>query len=415
MRFPFRASSLTLVLLLCASCAKNHPPTEPVPNILVGARVETIALSPVTDTYEAVGTIRSKTTSILSSRITGTVVAIHVREGDHVRTGQVLVEIDSRDARSSVLGAEAASREASEALEESARAIQAAESARSVAEANRSLASSTFNRYKSLLDKKSVSPQEFDEVQSRYRAASAESDRASALLGTLEARRNQTKARLEQAAAALDSARVSLSYAQIKSPMNGVITAKQVDVGATAAPGVPIVTVEDASSYRLEAAVEDSYIGRVRQGDAVGTVIDALGTDEIPGRISEVVPASDPASHSYVVKIDINVPRSEGGGASPLRSGLFGRARFKLADRQALLLPLAAIVHQGQLTGVYVMEPSGVAHLRLIKCGKAYRDSVEVLSGLNEGDRFVADGASRIDNSNSAERAEADPLARGGR
>jgi len=116
-----------------------------------------------------------------------------------------------------------------------------------------------------------------------------------------------------------------------------------------------------------------------------------LGTDEITGRISQIVPASDPGTHTYTVKIDLLVPRGDGEHHVGLRSGLFGRARFKLEERKALLVPTAAVVHQGQLTGIYVVDASGASHLRLIKCGKQYRDSIEVLAGLNEGERFVAD------------------------
>ena len=402
MRSPYRrersglasclaTAGLALGLFNWAACAKNPPQTTEVPNIATPAKIETIALSPITDYYEAAGTVRSRTTSILSSRITGTVLAVRVREGDRVRVGQVLVEIDNRDTRAGVSRAEAASREAKDALEESARAIDAAESARVAAEASRALASSTLNRYKVLLDRKSVSQQEFDEVQARYRTASAEAERASALLGTLHARRNQIKARIDQTAAELEDARVSLSYSRITSPIDAIVTARQIDVGATASPGVPLITVEDASSYRLEAAVEDSQIGKFHEGDAVGTIIDALGTDEITGRISQIVPASDPGTHTYTVKIDLLVPRGDGEHYVGLRSGLFGRARFKLDEREALLVPTAAVVHQGQLTGIYVVDASGASHLRLIKCGKQYRDSIEVLAGLNEGERFVAD------------------------
>src|SRR5207253_2269114 len=125
------------------------------------------------------------------------------------------------------------------------------QSSKQAAEANQALAASTFNRYRALLERRSVSPQEFDEVQAKYRVADAEAERASRMLAALAARKNQVLARIDQAKADVSSAHVFASYARVASPMNGIVIARQAEVGTMASPGSPLITIEDDSHYRL--------------------------------------------------------------------------------------------------------------------------------------------------------------------
>ena len=384
MRKLIAIGAVSLLAALIVSCSKKPEATTAKALPLTEVKIEKVAAGKIDAFYEATGTVRSKTTSVVSSRIMGSVIAIHVHEGDRVHAGQTLVEIDSRDAIAQLQKAQAGTREASDALEETERNIRAAQSGKAAAQANQTLAASTFNRYKTLFERRSVSPQEFDEVQARFRVADAEAERATRMLSALEARKNQVLARIDQAKAEVSSAQVSASYARINSPMNGIITAKQVDVGAMAAPGAPLVTVEDNAHYRFEAAVEESQIGKIHNGDQVQVRIDTLADAEITGHVAEVVPTADPASRSHTVKIDL--PNQPG-----LRSGSYGKALFASGQKQAITIPRRAVTERGQLVSVFVVDESGTARLRLIKTGKTYGDRVEVLTGLSEGERIVVD------------------------
>jgi multidrug efflux pump subunit AcrA (membrane-fusion protein) len=378
----------TVTLFIAACGRRQEAGTEraaPIRNV----KIEKVVASPIDDFYEATGTVRSKTTSVLSSRIMGIIMTIHVREGDRVRAGQVLVVIDSREATALVQQAQAGMREAESALEEIERNLQAAGSSKTAAEASSALSASTYNRYKQLLERRSVSPQEFDEVQARHRVADAEAERATRVLSSLEARKNQVLAKIDQAKAQVVNAQVYASYARVASPMNGIVTAKQAEVGAMAAPGTPLLTLEDNSQYRLEAAVEESQIRKIRLGDKVQVRIDALGDEEVSGAVSEIVPAADPASRSHTVRIDLP-PRPA------LRSGSFGRARFSSGKKQAITIPHGAIAERGQLVTVFVVDQTGTARLRLIKTGKSYGDRVEVLTGLSDGERIVVDNIEAV-------------------
>ncbi|MCI0490500.1 MAG: efflux RND transporter periplasmic adaptor subunit [Blastocatellia bacterium] len=383
---------LAALAFLTASCeSKQEAATEKAP-VLKDVKIERVAPSSIDEYYEAVGTVRSRTSSVLSSKIMGSVIALRVREGDRVRAGQTLIEIDNRDAATQLQKAEAGLREAQAALEEVERSTNAAESAKAAADAGKALAEATFKRYEALLERRSVSRQEFDEVEAKYKVAGAEGARAGRMLEMLAAKRSQALARIDQAKADIASARVYTGYARITSPIDGVVTARQTDIGQMAAPGAPLLTIEDDSRYRLEAAVEESQIANVRLGDTARVLIDALGREALDGRVAEIVPASDPASRSFAVKIDLPAD----GDKTGLRSGMFGKARFIKGQKQAITIPQSAVIERGHLTSVYVVDSKGIARLRLIKTGKVYDGRVEILAGLNEGERIVTSGAESV-------------------
>jgi multidrug efflux system membrane fusion protein len=223
------------------------------------------------------------------------------------------------------------------------------------------------------------------------------------MLQALQARKGQVLAKMDQVKADITSAQVYVGYSRILSPMNGIVVSKQAEVGLLAAPGVPLLTLEDGSRYRLEVSAEESMLKKVRLGTPVRVSIDALGFQEFSSRVSEIVPASDPASRSYTVKIDLFDEKGRPVDQPVLRSGLFGRARFVIGQKQALKIPQKAILQRGQLVSVFIVDESSILHLRLIKTGKQYDDQVEVLSGLNDGERIVIEGLEKVKEGNRVE------------
>jgi multidrug efflux pump subunit AcrA (membrane-fusion protein) len=382
-------AAVGLLATTAASCGKNQEVAAEKPPVVKGARVERVSKSPVGDYYEATGTVRSKTTTVLSSKILGTVISLRAREGDKVSVGQALIEIDNRDANAQLQKAGAGLRQAQEGLAEVEQAINAAESAQAAADANNRLADSTFARYQTLFKRKSISPQEFDEAKAKQVMAEAEARRAADILKMLAAKKRQALAQIDQAKADVANAQVLISYARISSPISGVVVAKHTEVGSTATPGTPLLTIEDGSHYRLEVAVEESQLGKIGMGQRARLRIDALGADDLEGAVSELTPAADPMSRSYTVKVDLPARQSA-------RSGLYGVARFASGQKQAILIPQKAVAYRGQLAGVFVVDDAGVARLRLIKTGKTYGENVEALSGLNDGERVVVDGVADV-------------------
>ena len=379
-----------LMLLFAMSCSKKPETSQSTP-IVQGAKIETVKASSVDDYYEAVGTVKAKTSSVVAARIMGNIVSLRVREGDRVRAGQTLVEIENRDAPVQIQKAQAGVRESNDALDEAQRNIRAAESVRTAARANESLASSTFNRYQELFNRQSVSPQEFDEVRTKLEISRAETQRAERMLQAARARQNQMLGRIDQAKADVSNARIYAGYSRLTSPINGVVVAKQVDVGSMATPGAPLLTIENDSYYRLEVAVEESQLNKIHLHDQARVTIEALGNQELTCSVEEIVPAADPSSRSYTVKLAL--PNTAG---AQLRSGLYGKARFISGQRNLLSVPEKAITQNGQLVSVFVVDHSGTARMRLIKTGEKIGDRVEVLSGLNDGEQIVSETSTQI-------------------
>jgi len=327
------------------------PSTETVRNISVLA----VQQATVPDLLEAVGTVHAAQTSDLASQMMGNIVEVRAREGDHVQRGQVLAVIDDSQPRASVDRAAAADTAAQQQLV--------------AAESELALAESTLKRYQNLHERKSVSPQEFDEVKARQQAALANRDMATAGQG--------------QARAALAQTRTSLDYTRIRAPFDGVVTGKKADSGALASPGMPIFTIEDVRRYRLDVTVNESDLRYVRTGQQVLVAIEALDNEALKSRVVQIIPAADPASRTFQVKIELPAD-------TRLRSGLFGRAQFSRGQRPALLIPRSAVVERGQLQGVFVLDQDKVANLRYITVGKPSGSAIEVLAGLQDGERLVA-------------------------
>jgi RND family efflux transporter MFP subunit len=240
-------------------------------------------------------------------------------------------------------------------------------------EADYALAGSTLKRYENLHEKKSVSPQEFDEIKTRFAAA--------------EARRDAARAGRAQAEAGLAQARTYYDYTRIRAPFDGVITAKLADAGTTATSGTPVLVMEDVARFRLEVTVDESALGVVRLGQTVPVILDALQED-LQGIVVQIVPAADSGTRTFAVKLELPVTAN-------LRSGLFGRARFARGQRESILIPHTAILDRGQLRGVYVIGSDQVASLHYVTLGKRIGSDYEVLSGLDDGDRIIAEPRDR--------------------
>lgn len=355
----------------------------------VRAPVETVSRSPLTETYEAVGTVASRTTSVLASKVVGSVLAVNVHPGDEVKAGQLLVQISDKDASAELAAVQASRAEAEHALQEVQWTSRTAESAKDAADTQHALATVNARRASALLEEKVATQQQYDEAKAKLDTATADAHSAEEALQSLHAKEAQATARIAEAKAQVAAAEANLSYTRITSPTAGLVTMKNVEVGDMAVVGAPLLKVEDNTSYRLEVLVGESYMDRIKLGDEAPVTVDALPGKSVTGRVGEMVPASDAQSRSFVVKLDL--PAVPG-----LRSGMFGRAAFAMGRRDAITVPSAAVVERGQLTSVYVVDGQGLAHLRLVRTGKAAGGRTEVLSGLSPGERIVAGKADQV-------------------
>lgn len=303
-------------------------------------QVVTIADTMVQATLDAAGVAEPVAQSTLSTKLMGTVTAVLVKEGDRVAAGQPLVRIDARDlaARQSQVGA----------------GIAEAEAVRRDAETQ----------------------------AGRIRALHADSAATRAQLDAAETGLARAEAAVRQARAGAAELEVMADYSVVRAPFAGVVTQRFVDPGAFAAPGAPLVTVQDARQLRVSATVAPEAARGLARGARIMATVE--GTTA-PATIEGVVPA--PAGNVYTINAIID--NADG----RLLAGSAATLGLPQGERQAVLIPTAAVRREGDLTGVLVRGASA-DELRWVRLGAKFGDRAEVLGGLRAGDQVVVpDGA----------------------
>ncbi len=348
------ALSISLLLtLLPLGCSRSEAPAA-APPPKAQAHIVKSEAEQVPQIIRTTGTLHARETAVISPQVPGHIRQVLVQAGDGVRKGQLLVTLDDSAMRSAVNQAEAA---------ESAAAKQ-----QMAAQSEASLAAETLARYQILKNEKSVSPQEFDEVQRRSEAA--------------QLRVESYLAQRKQAQAAVAGAQTQLGYTELHAPFDGIVTARMADPGSLAAPGVPLLQVDRDGPLQVYTTVDESLIGTVRPGMKLPVEIEGLSTDDLNGTVSEIVPAADPASRSFLVKVDL--PSAKG-----LHAGMYATVGLPGAARSMVLTPQSAVVMRGSLACVYAVDQNGLAQLRYVTLGNRHGDQVEILSGLAPGENLV--------------------------
>lgn len=364
-----KAWPVILILSGAAACSRDSAPVRGEAQPAVDVRVVAAAVVPVSQTFEAGGVVKARMTAQMSPRIAAELRELTVQPGDRVRKGQVVAVLDDRD-----LAANRARAHASVAAAQSSAASADAE--RDSAEARLALARANHQRIAQLRERNSATPQELDR-------AKAELDMADAGVRAARARLDEASASVTAAQAAGRSADASASFATMTAPFDGLVTNRLLEPGNMAAPGTPLLTVETMDGLRLEVQVDAARARAIEVGDAVAVELDGQDeADTVTGRVVEVARAIDPGTHAFVVKIQLPA-------GTAVRTGTFARARFAGGERNALVIPESALVRRGQLSLVFVVDAGRRARMRAITPGARAGDAVEVLAGIQPGERVV--------------------------
>ena len=353
---------------LAAGCGgESNGPVQKV-ETAQGVQTLKIQLQNVPDEFEAPGSVIAGTTAQVAARTMGTVLQVAVREGDLVKRGQLLAQLDERELAAHHISAQAAEQGSTAAVEQASKAVAAAQ-------AQADVAMKTYDRYIYLKEQKSVSPQEFDEVAAKNQAAQASLEQTRAALQQAQAGSTQAKSELQAAASVA-------SYARVVAPFDGRVVRRTVEPGSLVSPGMPLFVVEDATRYQLEVTLPTDSLSMVRKGSTARVQIDSSPEKPIAGKVAEIEAGADPVSHTAKARIDL---MKEPG----VQSGMFGRAFFAEGEKHAFVVPSTSVMTRGQLRGIYIVEKDGLIHWRVLTLGKALGDQVQVLSGLNDGDVVV--------------------------
>jgi RND family efflux transporter MFP subunit len=373
-------AAIGAVVVLQLACGHASPPGA-AERMEIDGHVMAVELSDFTFPFETGGVVRARTTASVVSRVMAEVREVRAAPGVRVRAGQVLVLLDSREPE-----AQKARASASEAA--ARQSITLAEAGLSGARANLALAEATHRRIAQLHERRSATQHELDEAVAALRGAEAR-------LQSAEARRQEATAAVEAASASLRAATVAHSYSALTAPFDGIVTEKLVDPGNMASPGMPLLRLEDASSFRFEVRIDASRAAYVNIGTPVVVTLDTLlgarpeDSQSLIGHVAEVTTTVDTGSHAFLVKADLP---SDG----RLRSGVFARAQFPGPSRPAIVVPASSVVRRGQLAMVFVVDDEMTARMRLVSISQPFDGRVEIRSGLEAGERIVLEPPSHL-------------------
>lgn len=336
---------VTLLLLWLAGRFAPKVPTESVsakstaPKII--GRVAPVRLIRIPMVESAAGTIRAVHETTIGSKLMARVVEVNLKAGQPVQKGDVLMRLDDADLRAK---------------------LQQAHAALSSAEAAHAQAAADEKRFAGLVKSNAVSRQDYEKTATALKSTEAELRRATELVNEVQA---------------------TLDWATIRSPMDGAVIDKKVDLGDLVRPGQMLVTLFDPKRMQLVASVRESLAQRLQVGQSIGVDIEGM-KKRCTGTISEIVPEAQAASRAFQVKVTGPCPPG-------IYTGMFARMRIPLEEEQVLVVPRQAVRNVGQLELVEVVEREHASR-RAVRTGRTFDENVEVLSGLREGEEVVVPG-----------------------
>ncbi len=348
MKISFLTLFLSVLLLSCSDKTDN----KTIDTIPATVTVSSPSTQLDGSYFSASGQIETEQYANISTRIMGYVSNIHAHVGDKVKKGQLLININNSEIEAKKAQAQAGLNQAQAGL---------------------TIAKKDYERFKKLYEQKSASQKELDDITTRYEIA---------------------KSQVEVAKQVQNEINAMLSYSYIRAPFSGVITSKNVHIGDMAKPGMSLFSLEAPGKYVATALVPETDITTINKGEIV-TVYIKSSNQSLHGKVSEVSTSSQNTGGQYLVKIALEKKKG-----IKLYSGMFVSTNFPLekGENNNIIVPITALVHKGQLTGIYTVSKSNTAILRWLKIGKSLGDTVEVLSGLSKDEMYIVSSDDKLYN-----------------
>ncbi|MDY6842692.1 MAG: efflux RND transporter periplasmic adaptor subunit [Thermodesulfobacteriota bacterium] len=284
----------------------------------------------------------------ITSKIPGRVEKVYVEEGDHVKAGDTLIQIEQEELILGVKQVEAALASATTHLDDT---------------------KNDYEKVKYLYEERSISAHKWEKIQAGLKVAESQVD---------------------QSKAALALARKQLANATIKSPIDGIITKKFVEQGEVVSPpvmpGKPLLQLMKLDVLKTKVNISEKRINQVHVGQKTRVMVDGLPDKIFSGEISRIAPVVDPQSRTFEVEINILNAGLE------LKAGMFARVKILLEMcSDVLLVPQEAIVNREEHTVIFVTE-NGIAQERMVTIGLNDGIHAEIISGVKKGEKVIVRG-----------------------
>ena len=317
---------------------KITPGLVPLQGVPPQGRILIVQETEIPRDLEVLGTVISKSLAQVSAQVPGRVAKLWVEAGVRVKPGDPLVTLSAAEYKAKVDQAKAATAQAQAQLTQ---------------------VSADYKRYQFLYKEGAASPQEFDAMAARFKSA---------------------QAGLAQAQAQVSEAATLKGYTVVRAPEAAVVAERKVAVGDLAQPGQTLLSLYNPDRLQIEGEVNDNYREQVKLGEVAHVTVPALNFQaDLP--LAEIFPISAPGSRTFKVRTGLLHNPA-------LVPGMFARLSLPLGATRGLLIPQDAIHTVGQLTMVKVLIDN-TAQMRQVKLGRQVGDQVEILAGLQPGDKIV--------------------------
>ncbi len=332
------------------------------------------------ETHSFSGVAKAQNETNLSFKVAGTLSAVKVELGDRVRKGQLIATIDPADYNIST-------NQARSQKEGSLANVQSAEANAKAAQTQLINAQATYDRVASLYENNSVSLSDYQNAKAGLDAAKAQYDAANS---QIKAATTQVNSADQQIKAATNQ----VNYTRLVSPMNGVITAVQVESNEIVNSGKVIVTVSSLGRPEVEVGVPEVFINRIKKGQKVNITFSTSPGQIFEGTVDQVAYASG-NSPTYPVIVDLNKE------AEQIRPGMAANATFVFSNgkqngKSKMVVPIAAVGKDNSGNFVFILNKKSdgvyVAEKKIITIGELMPDGFELISGLKGGEILATAG-----------------------
>ncbi len=339
-------------LLFLGSCTQKEAATKaPIKNEPIPVQINKNNITATPASLTTSGKIEAIKAANISTRMMGIVSKIHTKIGASVQKGDLLLSIQNTDLQAKKTQINSGIQEATAAFENAKR---------------------DYERFQKLFEQQSTSQKEMDDMTTRYSMAKAR-------LATAKAMQTEINAQLE--------------YALLKAPFNGTITNKYIEVGNMANPGMPLLEIEDTQKFQVITPLPESEISSISLETEVTVLVKALNK-KFKGTIAEISSSSKNSGGQYLVKIVVDKQPE-------ILSGMYANVQFfnqHAKTNTSVYVPKSALITRGQLTGIYTISDYNTAILRWVRLGKTNKNTVEILSGLHQNEKYIVSASEKLYN-----------------
>ena len=324
------------------------------------------------------GVLVAGQTASISSQISGQVVKLGFNVGSTVKAGEMLIQLDTNALEGQLMAAEAGLQSAQAGSENSKNQSY-------LAQINLTSAQKNYDRTKQLFDAGAASQLQIEDAQDKLNIATKqyESSSGPAL--------DQAQATIATAMANIKGLNIQIAKSTISSPINGVVTSQNINVGEVVSPAVPVISIIDSSILKLRSTVSQDYLLLLTQGQAVQVSVDGYPNLKLSGKITGIGPMAVNTGEVFPVEISLN---NDGN----LMAGMSAHAAF-MTKVQGIVVPTSAVIQNDGQTTVFVTDGQ-TASKRVVKTGLKNDNFIQILDGLREGEQVVVSNVGALTDNN---------------